>query len=49
MTIDAVFHDARKANTEDHRAYSSHVRNESQTLLKLKIKTQKDGFPNLTL
>ena len=25
MTIYAVFHDARKANTEDHRAYSLHI------------------------
>ena len=28
-TIYAVFHDARKANTEDHHTYSSHTRKEN--------------------
>ena len=30
LTISTVFHDARKEKTEDHRAYSSHIREESQ-------------------
>ena len=32
MTIYTVFRDARKANTEDHRAYSTQTRKESNLL-----------------
>ena len=43
MTIYAVFHDARKANIEDHHVYTSHIQKESQISFKLKIRSRKDG------
>ena len=29
LTMYAVYHDARKADTEDHRAYSTHTRKDN--------------------
>ena len=46
MTIYTVFHDARKANTEDHSTYSTeHIHeNKLRFLFKLK-RSRKDGLP----
>ena len=44
MTIYAVFHDGRKANTEDHRVYSSHIRKESKISFQTENKESKRWF-----
>ena len=41
MTIYTVFHDARKANTEDHNAYSTHTRTESNIFLNWKKESKR--------
>ena len=46
MTIYAIFHDGRRANTEDHNAHIHHVYGKKVTsLFKLEIRSQKDGLP----
>ena len=40
-TIYALFHDDRKANTEDHRPYSPHIRKESQISFQTENKESK--------
>ena len=50
ITIYAVFHDARKANTENNRTYSSHTRKESQISFQTENKESKRWFAShLTL
>ena len=50
MTIYAIFHDARKANTENNRTYSSHTRKESQIYFQTENKESKRRFASyLTL
>ena len=44
MTLYAVFHDARTANTENHRAYSSQIRKESQIYFQTENKESKRWF-----
>ena len=41
MTIYAIFHDARKANTENNRTYASHTRKESQISFQTENKQSK--------
>ena len=50
MTIYTVFHDARKANTDNIRTYSSHTRKESQIYFQTENKESKRWFAShLTL
>ena len=50
MTISAIFYDARKANTENNRTYSSPTRKESQLSFQAENKESKRWFvSHLTL
>ena len=50
MTIYAIFHDARKANTENNCTYSSNARKESQISFQTENKESKRWFAShLTL
>ena len=44
-TIDAVFHDARKTEKIIAHVHHTLYKNKVQSLLKLKIQSQKDGLP----